>query len=43
MWMADVEVDIRNEKQTSRGGTGIGIYYVSQLEVQNDRSSIFGY
>jgi len=27
-WMLDVEIDFGNEKKSTRGGTGLGIYYV---------------
>jgi len=42
-WMLDVEVQIGNEKKSTRGGTGLGIYYLKQIEVSSHMESAFGY
>jgi hypothetical protein len=30
--MLDIEVEIGNEKRSSRGGTGLAIYYLKQID-----------
>ena len=43
-WMLEVEVNIGNEKGTSRGGTGLGIFYIKNIGNQvSHKESIFGY
>jgi len=31
-WMVDIEVQIGNDKRSSRGGTGLAIYYLKSVE-----------
>jgi hypothetical protein len=31
-WMVDIEVQIGNDKKSSRGGTGLAIYYLKSVE-----------
>jgi hypothetical protein len=31
-WMLDVELDIGNEKRSSRGGTGLAIFYLKNID-----------
>lgn len=31
-WMVDIEIEIGNQKKSSRGGTGLGIYYLKQID-----------
>lgn len=42
-WMLDVEVNIGNAKHSSRGGTGLGIFYVKNVDQISHKESIFGY
>jgi hypothetical protein len=31
-WMLDVEVEIGNRKESSRGGTGVALFYVKNID-----------
>jgi len=42
-WLADVEVHLGNSKNTHRGGTGLAIYYLRNIDMQTQRESLFGY
>lgn len=42
-WMADIELHLGNDKKTHRGGTGVGIFYVRNVDKVSHKDSIFGY
>jgi hypothetical protein len=42
-WMIDVELHMGNEKQTHRGGTGVGIFYLKNIDKVSHQESIFGF
>jgi len=42
-WLADIELHIGNDKKTSRGGTGLGIFYLENIDKVSHKDSIFGY
>lgn len=42
-WMLDVEIDLGNSKKTTRGGTGLGIFYLKSVDKVSHKESIFGY
>lgn len=43
-WILDLELQMGNTKQTSRGGAGVGIYYVQTLDLASShKEGLFGY
>jgi Legume-like lectin family len=43
-WMLDIELNIGNEKKSSRGGAGVGIYYLKSVDSREQhKEGIFGY
>ena len=42
-WMLELEVHIGNDKQTLRGGTGLGLFYLRSIDKVSHKESIFGY
>ena len=42
-WMVDIEVEIGNWKRSSRGGTGLAIYYLKQIDPASHMDASFGY
>lgn len=41
--MLDLEVNVGNDRRTSRGGTGLGIFYLKNVDQVSHKESIFGY
>ena len=42
-WIIDLKVNIGNDAQTSKGGNGMGIYYLRSLNKEDIGTSLFGY
>jgi hypothetical protein len=42
-WMLDLELNIGNDKMSFRGGTGLGIFYLKNVDKVSFKESIFGY
>jgi hypothetical protein len=41
--MIDIELHMGNDRQTHRGGTGLGIFYLENIDKVSHKDSIFGY
>jgi hypothetical protein len=42
-WLTEIELHIGNERETHRGGTGLGIFYLKNVDKVTNKESIFGY
>ena len=42
-WMFDTEIHLGNEKRTTRGGVGIALMYLRNVEEISSLDSLFGY
>jgi hypothetical protein len=42
-WLVDLRVHIGNEARTERGGAGLGLYYLRELDQAQIGSGVFGY
>lgn len=42
-WIADIKVRIGNDNQSLKGGNGVGIYYLRDIDQSEVATGLFGY
>jgi hypothetical protein len=42
-WLADIELHLGNDQLTTRGGAGVAIFYLRNVDKISHTESLFGY
>lgn len=42
-WLLEISLELGNDKNSVRGGTGVGIHYLKSVNIDGYKDGIFGY